>query len=282
LVTCIVFFAPFPYLIALFHFAKNLGFLQEREGKGNPEKSGRRVLDRIFDALGLKPRGDRYEALYCMAMKVAMTDGRLKNNEAEALNLIVKRLTAEAPPGVELRALRTVQAARTSAVSFLRYAEDFAKRVDGDRVELALALEVLVLVALSDGALDKAQEQMLLDACRVFAIPESRLWSTVSKLAYESTRDAEDAGFANSTRTESSSEKKRTPSGAPETPNAWAYEELGCSTADSQDVIKRRYRALVKEYHPDKLRSRGVSGRVLKQGEQRFLKIQRAYEVLEG
>lgn len=55
---------------------------------------------------------------------------------------------------------------------------------------------------------------------------------------------------------------------------------LGCPPGASKEAIKQRYRMLVKQLHPDALLSQGMSEELKKQAEERFLRVQKAYESL--
>ena len=57
-----------------------------------------------------------------------------------------------------------------------------------------------------------------------------------------------------------------------------AYTILGASPKDSKVTIKKRYRKLVKKYHPDRLISQGLPEEMIHVYTERFRKIQKAYE----
>jgi len=59
------------------------------------------------------------------------------------------------------------------------------------------------------------------------------------------------------------------------------YADIGCSRADSNDVIKKRYRKLVSEYHPDRIASKGLSQVEMAQAEAKFKKIQESYNMIK-
>ncbi|MCB0279721.1 MAG: TerB family tellurite resistance protein [Calditrichaeota bacterium] len=63
----------------------------------------------------------------------------------------------------------------------------------------------------------------------------------------------------------------------PENPNR-IYEVLGVQKSDSLETIKKRYRQLVKENHPDKLQSRGVPQSVIDDAKKRMQEINAAYD----
>ncbi len=63
-------------------------------------------------------------------------------------------------------------------------------------------------------------------------------------------------------------------------PNAKYYAVLGCKTADSNETLKKHYRALVKEYHPDAIAARDLPDRLAIDAGRRFHEIQAAWEAI--
>ena len=60
-----------------------------------------------------------------------------------------------------------------------------------------------------------------------------------------------------------------------------ACEVLGVSEDSKIEDIKKAYRALVKKYHPDILRSKGVGDDGIKQANQKLQEINNAYDILK-
>ncbi len=60
------------------------------------------------------------------------------------------------------------------------------------------------------------------------------------------------------------------------------YAVLGCKKSDSVDDIKRSYRKLVVEFHPDKIVSKGLPQEFLEFANQKFKDIQTAYEFVKA
>ena len=60
---------------------------------------------------------------------------------------------------------------------------------------------------------------------------------------------------------------------------ASCYETLGCSAKMSDEELKRKFRELCQEYHPDRLAGEIPAGIVKLAGE-KFQEIQSAYEVV--
>ncbi|MEH6456865.1 MAG: co-chaperone DjlA [Cocleimonas sp.] len=62
---------------------------------------------------------------------------------------------------------------------------------------------------------------------------------------------------------------------------AAAYQALGVSKDDSDAEIKKAYRRLVREYHPDKLMGQGLPEEMIKEATERSQEIQTAYDTIK-
>lgn len=60
-----------------------------------------------------------------------------------------------------------------------------------------------------------------------------------------------------------------------------AYQALGVSASDSDKEIKRAYRKLISQYHPDKLIGQGVPEDMIKKATERSKEIHSAYDLIE-
>ena len=60
-----------------------------------------------------------------------------------------------------------------------------------------------------------------------------------------------------------------------------AYQALGVSKDDSDAEIKKAYRRLVREYHPDKLMGQGLPEAMIKEATERSQEIQTAYDLIK-
>ncbi len=60
-----------------------------------------------------------------------------------------------------------------------------------------------------------------------------------------------------------------------------AYQALGVSSSDSDKTIKRAYRKLISQYHPDKLIGQGVPEDMIQKATERSKEIHAAYDMIE-
>lgn len=59
------------------------------------------------------------------------------------------------------------------------------------------------------------------------------------------------------------------------------YAILGCSKDDPDDRIKKQYRTLAFEYHPDKIASKGLPEEFIQLANDKFREIQEAYDAVK-
>jgi DnaJ like chaperone protein len=60
-----------------------------------------------------------------------------------------------------------------------------------------------------------------------------------------------------------------------------AYSVLGLASDASDEELKHRYRTLVKEYHPDRIASKGLPEEFTRFAQDKFREIQDAYEMIK-
>ena len=60
-----------------------------------------------------------------------------------------------------------------------------------------------------------------------------------------------------------------------------AYELLGVEPNDDMQTIKKAYRKLIKEYHPDIIKSQGRDDEYIKEATQKTQEINQAYEMIK-
>ncbi len=59
------------------------------------------------------------------------------------------------------------------------------------------------------------------------------------------------------------------------------YANLGCSRTDGNDVIKRKYRKLVSQFHPDRISGQGLPQYEIDKAEAKFKIIQDSYDQIK-
>ena len=113
---------------------------------------------------------------------------------------------------------------------------------------LDLMIDILLRVSVADGKLSPSEEKLILSAVRIFNFNDEKYIKLKSKYIQDFEK---------------------------------YYSILGCNSNDSNEHIKKQYRKLVSDYHPDKIASKGLPDEFTKFANNKFREIQEAYEVVK-
>ena len=147
---------------------------------------------------------------------------------------------------LENRAVRIFNAAINSSESFHAVANQFYREFRLQPQFFELLIDIMLRISAADNkGLTHEEETLIVDAVHIFHFSEAR---------YQQLK----ARYVQNTSS--------------------AYSVLGCSQSSSNDEIKRAYRRLVSEYHPDKIAAKGLPEEFQKVAAGKFREIQSAYE----
>ncbi len=188
-----------------------------------------------------------FVAAFSMLGKLSKADGVVSREEIAVVERFMRNnlgLSAEA----RRYAVQIFNRAKSSPDRFEDYAAQFYSLFH-DRREIILSMfELLVAVASADGVIHPGEEGMLRNAARIFHIHSSQ---------YANIKQAERGGADK------------------------YYAVLGCTRTDTDETIKRKYRKLASEFHPDKIVSKGLPEEFITFAKTKFQEIQEAYEKIK-
>ena len=124
-----------------------------------------------------------------------------------------------------------------------------------------MLLSYLLGVAMADGVLDASEEAVLSDIALKLGFSEQEFAQLISML-----RNQDHFGAGQSPSKASLND---------------AYAALGVSSDDSDQKIKKAYRSLMSQYHPDKLMGQGLPEDMIKGATERAQEIQVAYDLIK-
>lgn len=185
-----------------------------------------------------------FTAAFSMLAKISKADGRVSEKEIQAIERFMVQDLQLDQAGRET-AKNIFRQAVSSPNTFEAFAEQFYLVFRHQPRILELMMDVLLRVSAADGRISDAEEAMLLSAVRIFSF---------SQTDYDRLRD------------------KYIPRADP------SYAVLKCDPAATNEEIKKQYRALVQEYHPDKIEAKGLPEEFIKFANDKFSEIQKAYE----
>ena len=188
-----------------------------------------------------------FVATFSMLAKIARADGRVTRDEIATIEAFMQN---ELRLGFQSRqvAIRIFETALEAPDTFEDYARQFYGAFHTNPQLLEFMLDILMRVALADGRISPEEEKLVHNAARIF-------------------------GFSNQHFNNLRARFRGTDENA--------YHILGAAPDASDDDIKHRYRTLVKEYHPDRIASKGLPEEFTRFAQDKFREIQSAYEAIK-
>lgn len=185
---------------------------------------------------------------FSMLGKMAQADGKIDEREVA----LVERLF-ESKLGLDTAtkqfAMRIFHQAAQSSHRFEDLAEQFFHTFQAQPQLLRSMLDLLMSMAMADGVMSDEEDMLLNTAARIFRI-ERRQYEHV-KEQYSGSIDR-------------------------------YYAVLDCEPTASNDEIKKKYRKLAREFHPDMIISKGLPEEFTKFAQEKFQEIQTAYEKIKA
>jgi len=185
-------------------------------------------------------------AVIALGAKMAKADGQVTRDEVAAF-----REVFTIPPEEEKNAGRLFNLARQDVAGFEDYARKIKAMYDDDvTAPLCELMEGLFHIALADGHYHPNEDAFLTRVGEVFGIDEARFKRLRAQFVPDAERDP--------------------------------YDVLGVSHDAPISEIRRAWRQLVRDTHPDSMAARGVPEEAVKLAEKRMIAINLAWDEING
>jgi len=202
--------------------------------------AGHMLFDRDTGGAGGEPGVIFTIAVIALSAKMAKADGTVSIHEVEAFDRMFR-----VPPSEEANVRRIFNLARQDTSGYEIYAAQIARQFRGNPGLLEDVLDGLFEIAKADGVLHPAELAFLEDVANIF-------------------------GF-------SPDEYRRIRASHVQPDRADPYAVLGVEYGAGEEEIKRTYRLLVRENHPDSLIARGVPEEFVRLANEKLAAINAAY-----
>ena len=188
-----------------------------------------------------------FTAAFSMLAKISKADGQVTENEISAIESFMKR-DLQLDLNSQQTAINIFRQALDSPESFDAFANQFYSVFRTQPNIIELMMDVLLRISTADGNISSEEEAMLLSATRIFNYSSSDYTRLKSKYVKETNK---------------------------------YYAVLKCDEMSSNEEIKKQYRKLVTEYHPDKIEAKGLPEEFIKFANDKFKEIQEAYDSIK-
>ena len=200
-------------------------------------------LSEVFDRLRTPPeRSIAFTiAIIALGAKMAKADGQVTKDEVTAFREVFQIARED-----EANAARVFNLARTDVAGYREYAERIHDMFQHDPGTLWDLMEGLFHIALADGVYHPDEAAFLEDVATIFGLPRHEFRAMRARYV---------------------------PDAAPD-----PYTVLGVTPNMEVTEIRRVWRRLVRETHPDAMMARGLPEEAIKLAEKRLIAINRAWE----
>jgi DnaJ like chaperone protein len=180
-------------------------------------------------------------ALIALSAKMAVSDGVVTASERRAF-----QRTVEIPPGIERQVDRVFELAQQDVAGYEAYARKVRRLFDHEPDTLEHVLDGLFYIASADGMVHEAELDYLKRVSDIFGFDDARFEQLASQHVVI------DTGID-------------------------PYVVLGLVPGANRDEVRRVYRMLVAEHHPDRLIAKGVPEELIDVATARMQAINHAY-----
>ncbi|MPW31390.1 co-chaperone DjlA [Agarivorans sp. B2Z047] len=143
----------------------------------------------------------------------------------------------------------------------------FVSAVNGRRDLLQMFMEIQLQGVFADGVIDDSEHALLKRVAKALGFSEAELQAMISR--WEAELKFHRHGGQRQSAQSSAKQLEE------------AYQILGVNQQDSDQQIKRAYRKLMSQHHPDKLVAKGLPPEMMELAKQRTQDIQQAYELVK-
>jgi len=223
----------------------------------------------------LKQHAIFFHTLFSVMGHVAKADGQVSDAEIRMASALMDQMGLEGD--VRREAQNAFRDGKAADFPLKATIIEFKESCHGRRDILQVYLEILIQAAYVDGKLDKAEQTILENVARYMGFKENDLLYLLSVFEAELRFRQGQTGQGRGQQ----SKQQRSSGYSAQQSLADAYKILGCQASDDDKTVKKAYRKLMGENHPDKLVSKGLPKQALELAKNKTQDIQAAYEMIK-
>ncbi|MEJ1338754.1 MAG: co-chaperone DjlA [Candidatus Sedimenticola sp. (ex Thyasira tokunagai)] len=204
-----------------------------------------------------------FTATFSVMGSIAKADGKVSRDEIALAKAVMDQMDLDA--GMRKTAINLFNQGKQGTFPLDEVLEQFRRECHRRNTLIQMFIEIQLQAAYADGRLDSVEERLLLHICNQVGIPEFA-FRRLQKMIEAERHFGGGAGAGRH--------------GAPEPKGPTltdAYAILGISRESGDAEVKKAYRRLLSQHHPDKLVSKGLPEEMMKMAAQKTHEIRQAY-----
>lgn len=204
-----------------------------------------------------------FTATFAVMGRLAKADGRVSENEIRVAEAVMQQMRLNDEQ--RRTAIRLFQEGKNAGFDLDGVVAQFRDECRRRPTLIQFFLEIQIEAAYADGEMTPAEEELLHHVCHVLGFPVERFRLIEQMLRGQRRAHQRSRGQ---------------PGGGGGMALEDAYSILGVERNASRDEVKKAYRRLMSQHHPDKLVSRGLPDEMIEKAKEKSQQISRAYEVI--
>ena len=225
-----------------------------------------RGLSAVFqqNISGMGGNNDALKSLFMQLLftslgQIAKADGHVSQSEVDHTEKVIKDFSLD--EGNRQQAIAWFQQGAKQDNNYQSLMDEFAKLSAHQPQLKQVLLEIVISLAMADGELHHSEEVILLDIAKRLGVAQAAFQQLLDRLKGQQ-------HFAHAPANDRQQLQN-------------AYQALGTNEAASDSEVKKAYRRLMSEHHPDKLMAQGVPDDAIKLATQKSQTIQAAYDLIK-
>lgn len=202
-----------------------------------------------------------FTATFSVMGHICKADGQVTKDEIQLAQTIMDQMQLTGEQRVTAK--RLFDEGKSATFPFKAVLEQFRKECRRRNTLMQMFLEIQLHAAYADGTIHPAERNVLRHACDVLGFTEQEFSHLEAMVrSHNNFEDASSTGQSTGNRLQDS------------------YEMLGVSEKSTKSEIKKAYRRMMSQHHPDKLVAKGLPEEMMKIAGQKTHEIKIAYETI--
>ncbi|MFC3024970.1 co-chaperone DjlA [Vibrio zhugei] len=220
-----------------------------------------------------------FNAAFAVMGHVAKAKGNVTQQEIQLATQVMERMGLY---GEQLRAAQNAfREGKESSFPLQETLQRIRSMISGRGDLLQFFLDLQISSAFADGELQASERELLFTIAKGLGFSAAHLESRLrmQEAAFRFQRG--NGSFGGQQQSHRSEQSRGWQQASQASQLADAYEVLGVKASDDEKTIKRAYRKLMNEHHPDKLMAKGLPKEMMNVAKQKSQQIQNAYDVIK-
>lgn len=205
---------------------------------------------------------------------IAKAKGRVTEEDIHLARQLMSRMRLDS--SAQQLAQKAFNLGKESDFPLRQVLKEFREACGQRKDLLRFFVEVQMQAALQDGMLDQNEQRILFMIAESLGMSRMQFEQMIAMIA--AAQRFRSGYYQQGSQHQQGNHQGSYHSSAPSLSDA--YKVLGVSESDDQNTVKRAYRKLMNEHHPDKLVSKGLPPEMMEVAKEKAQQIQAAYDLI--